>query len=101
MVLQGVIRRRALEGAIGFMDRADEPVHLHVLAREVVDDRVVAFLHLDRVSGVGDKLAVELYLHAHARRPGREAMVRTLLVYGAAVRAHGNLLSVSRARSRV
>src|SRR2546426_6543660 len=42
-VLEGVIRRRALEGAVGFVARADEPVHLHVLAREVVDDRVVAY----------------------------------------------------------
>src|SRR5258707_11116847 len=60
VVLQGVVRRRALEGAIGFMPRADETVHLHVLAREIIDDRVVAFFYLDRVPGVGDELAVEL-----------------------------------------
>src|SRR5882762_6046748 len=88
-VLQGVVRGRALEGAYALMLRADEPVHLHVLARDVVNGGIVALLEPDRVPGVGDDLAVELHPDAHARRVRRDAMVRILLVSGAAVGFHG------------
>src|SRR6266568_8643355 len=92
-VLKGVVRRRALEWAYGLMLRADEPVHLHVFARDVVDGGMVALLELDRVPGVSDDLAVELHPHAHARRLRRDAMVRILFPPGTAVGAHGVLLS--------
>src|ERR1700704_5435929 len=92
-VLHGVVRGRALEWAYGLMLRADEPVHLHVLARDVINGWIVALLEPDRVPGVGDDLAVELHPDAHARRVRRDAMVRMLLVSGAAVGFHGILLS--------
>src|SRR5260221_11796990 len=75
------------------MLRGEEPVHLHVFPRDVVDGGIVALLELDRVPGVGDDLAVELHPDAHARRLRRDAMVRILLVSGAAVSFHGILLS--------
>src|SRR5712691_11806436 len=93
-VLQGVVRRGALEGADGLVLRADEPLHLHVFARDVVDGGIVALPELDRVPGVGDDLALDLHLHARWLR--RDAMVRIFLPPGAAVSAHGILLSVSR-----
>src|SRR6266853_3429744 len=96
-VLERVVRRLALERAGGFMARADEPLHLHVLARDVVDDgrhhvADMGFLELDRVPRVGDDFALELDLHAHARRLRRDAMLRVLFPAGTAVGAHGTLL---------
>src|SRR6266571_7026983 len=83
-----VVRRLALEGAIGLVARAHEPLHLHVLARDVVDGGVGGLLEPDGILRVGDELALELDLHAHARRLRRDAMVGVLLETGTAVGAH-------------
>src|SRR6266704_1880667 len=96
-VLERVVRRLALERAGGLVARADEPLHLHVLARDVVDDgrhhvADMGFLELDRVPRIGDDFALELDLHAHARRLCRDAMLRVLFPAGTAVGAHGTLL---------
>src|SRR6267378_8686864 len=96
-VLQRVVRRLALEGAGGLVARADEPLHLHVLARDVVDDgrhyvADVSFLELNRIPRVGDDFAFDLDLHAHARGLGRNAMLRVLLPARTAVGAHETLL---------
>src|SRR2546423_4938470 len=61
------------------MTGALEALHLHVVARDVIDDRVVAFLHLDRVARVGDHLIAHSHLHAPRRAYVRYAMVRPLL----------------------
>src|SRR5258708_21479683 len=71
-VLKGGVRRGALEGAYRLMLRADEPVHLHVFARDVVAGWMVALLGLDRVARVGDDPAVALHLLAHARLSPRD-----------------------------
>src|SRR5436190_4567951 len=96
-VLERVVRCLALERAGGLVARAHEPLHLHVLARDVVDDgryhvADVGFLELDRVPRVGDELALELDLHAHTRRLGADAMLWVLLPPWTAVGAHGTLL---------
>jgi len=67
--------------------RADEALHLHVLARDVVDEgrhhmADVGFLELYRslVSAMTSPLS--LIWHAHARRLGRDVMFRVLLPAG-------------------
>src|SRR5712691_6332007 len=92
-VRERVVRRLALERAMGLVARAHEPLHLHVLARDVVDDggnhvADVRLVELERIARVGDELALELDLHAHARGLGRDAMVRIFLPAGTAVGAH-------------
>src|SRR5436190_21670013 len=57
----------ALEGAMGLVLAAYEPVHLHVLARKVVDHRVAAFFQRDRIARVGDDLALQRNLDPRAR----------------------------------
>src|SRR5688572_11048178 len=79
---------RPLERAIGLVIGAAQPLHPHVLAREVVHRRVVALLQPDRLGAVGDHLAVELHLHAHARRLRGETVVGMLPVAGTAVGVH-------------
>src|SRR6266496_4729733 len=80
-VRERVVRRLALERAIGLVARAHEPLHLHVLARDVVDGGVGRLLEPDGILRVGDDFALELDLHAHARRLRRDAMVGVLLVF--------------------
>src|SRR5678816_2400760 len=74
--------------------RADKPVHLHVLARDVVDDRshrLLSFprglVQLDRLARVGDDLAAEHDFHVGPRRIGVDAVTRILLEAGSGIHA--------------
>src|SRR5262249_4303980 len=75
----------ALERAVAAMLGSLEPVHPHVLAGEVIDDRVVALLHRDGVAAVGDDLALERHADALARGVDDDVVCRRAL--------HGGLLS--------
>src|SRR3989454_9172166 len=84
-VHQRKIRRIALERAVRPMARADQPLHLHVLAGEIEDRGIAALLHPDGVARVGDDLAVERHAHALLRGLRLDAMLRVLLVAGSGV----------------
>src|SRR6266581_4802903 len=49
------------------------------LVREVIDRRVAALFHADRVARVGDDLAVQLHLHARTSGVGDDAVLGALL----------------------
>src|SRR5205807_2974067 len=76
------------------MARADEALHLHVLAGEIEDRGIVALLHPDGAARVGDHLAVERHAHALLRGLRLDAMIRVLLVAGSGITSrwfHRNL----------
>src|SRR5947207_1683504 len=91
-VHQRKIRRIALERAVRAMARADEPLHLHVLAGEIEDRGIAALLHPDGVARVGDDFAVERHAHALLRGLRLDAMLRVLLVAGSGI-THSGLLT--------
>src|SRR5947208_13537311 len=91
-VHQRKIRRIALERAVRPMARADEPLHLHVLAGEIEDRGIAALLHPDGVARVGDDFAVERHAHALLRGLRLDAMLRVLLVAGSGI-THSGLLT--------
>src|SRR3989442_5308508 len=74
-VHQRKIRRIALERAVRPMARADQPLHLHVLAGEIEDRGIAALLHPDGVARVGDDFAFERHAHALLRGLGLDAMI--------------------------
>src|ERR1700694_249356 len=87
----------ALERAVRPMARAYEALHLHVLARQVVDGGIFALLELDRVPAVGDDLALERHAHALLRGLGLDVMHRILLEPGSGIasrRFHRKLRSI-------
>src|SRR5262245_6879666 len=92
-VLQREVRGSALEGAVGLLGGRDEPIHVHVIARDVIGGGVAPFLQLDRVPAVGDEFSVEPHLHAQTGRPRGDALVWVLRESGRAVGAHRYLLS--------
>src|SRR5205807_711448 len=67
------------------MARADQPLHLHVLAGEIEDRGIVSLLHPDGVARVGDDFAFERHAHALFRGLRIDAMIRVLLVAGSGV----------------
>src|SRR5262249_27504161 len=80
--------------AVGLVARADEPFHLHVPARDVIDDRsdgaaAHRLIERDRLSAVGDDLAAHRHLDAPAHRFGGDVVIWILLPSWAVVRAHG------------
>src|SRR5947207_11235536 len=74
------------------MARAQQPLHLHVLAGEIEDRGIVALLHPDGVARVGDDFAVERHAHALLRGLRLDAMLRVLLVAGSGI-THSGLLT--------
>src|SRR5207245_9050649 len=76
------------------MARADQPLHLHVLAGEIEDRGIAALLHPDGVARVGDDFAFERHAHALLRGLRIDAMIRVLLVTGCRItsrRFHRNI----------
>src|SRR5205814_9991772 len=67
------------------MARADQPLHLHVLAGEIEDRGIAALLHPDGLARVGDDLAAERHAHALLRGLRIDAMLPGLLVAGSGV----------------
>ena len=92
-VHEGVVRRMPLERAVSLMACATKTLHFHVLARNVINDRVVGFLELDRIAAVSDDVPIEFHLDADAGRLRFDAMPWVLPVSGSAVGAYGFLLS--------
>jgi hypothetical protein len=61
-----VIFSMPLERAVSLMACATKTLHFHVLARNVINDRVVGFLELDRIAAVSDDRPIEFHLDADA-----------------------------------
>src|SRR6185295_12863430 len=87
------VGRVALERAMRLVGAAHEPVHLHVLAGNVIDhrrERLFPLPHglvqLDGLARVGDDLAAEHDLHVRARRIGADAVTGILLEAGSGIR---------------
>jgi hypothetical protein len=67
------------------MIAADESLHLHILAREVVDRIVTCLLDSNDIAAVGDLFAVEDDLHALRLARQIDVVFRMLPVPWAAV----------------
>src|SRR6266446_2174011 len=74
--LQREVRGVALEGAMRLVAGALQPVHLHVLAREVVNRRIASLLEDDGIAAVGNPLALERHANGPAGGCGLDMRCR-------------------------
>src|SRR3954469_15433620 len=104
-VLEREVGRLALEWAVSLLRGAHQAFHLHVGARDVIDDRrhglrALAFLEGNRSGGVRDYLAAERHADPHPGGLRADAVGRILLESRRGIRAHVSSVFIARRVSR-